>query len=104
MLNQQMANSSIRQLNPYVNLSTPTADGRRLYDYTQFEGGHDYAFEQIEGGDQAYMTSQGKGLRKGDYLLLKDREAQPIRYRIEEIDYYADPSDMWMASLRRVVS
>lgn len=47
------------------------------------------------------MTGQKKGLKQGDYLIVRDGSSL-CRYQIEEIDYYCNPSDMWIALLKRV--
>jgi len=73
---------------------------KRTHDYTHRELGLEYLFEAAEA--KAYMTGQGRGVRQGDHLLLKKGESVE-RYRIEEINYYASPPDMWMASLVEVV-
>jgi hypothetical protein len=74
---------------------------RKTHDYTQFQANCEYVFEPIENGDRGYMTGQGKGLRRGDYLMIGDRN-QPARYEIEKIDYYSDQPDMWIASLKKL--
>lgn len=46
------------------------------------------------------MTAYGRGIKRGDLiLLLYGKEKR--RYRIEQIDYYANPSDLWIALLVR---
>ncbi len=46
------------------------------------------------------MTAYGRGIKRGDLILLLHRK-EKIRYRIEQIDYYASPSDLWVALLVR---
>lgn len=48
------------------------------------------------------MTGIGKGIKPGDYLILQ-RDSELCRYQVEEIDYYSDPPDMWMALLKKVI-
>jgi MioC protein len=78
------------------NRSTNSKRKPKTHDYRKLVAGQDYIFEPIEGGDQAYLTGQGKRVKRGDYLILSDR------YQVEEIDYYANPPDMWIALLKRV--
>ncbi|WP_249369771.1 hypothetical protein [Acaryochloris marina] len=47
------------------------------------------------------MTSCKANVRKGDVIHICDT-GQQSEYRIDEIDYYSDPSDMWIAKLRMV--
>ncbi|KAF3886916.1 MULTISPECIES: hypothetical protein [Nostocales] len=73
----------------------------KTYDYTQYICGCDYVFEVAEGGTTGYMTGQGKGIKPGDYIILRDGSIL-CRYQVAEIDYYAEPPDMWMALLQKV--
>ncbi|MEI2581633.1 hypothetical protein [Scytonema sp. PRP1] len=47
------------------------------------------------------MTGQGKGIKRGDYIILCNG-SQSCRYQVEEIDYYSEPPDMWIALLNDV--
>lgn len=74
---------------------------RKNHNYTHYESGIDYVFEAIDAsGAKGYMTGQGKGVKQGDGITLK-QDNQQIRYQVERIDYYASPSDMWIALLVR---
>jgi MioC protein len=90
----------LRWLNSIVQ-SRPTNSKQKskTYDYRQLIEGRDYIFESIEGGDRAYLTGQGKNVKRSDYLILSDRS----HYQVEKIDYYANPPDMWIALLKRVL-
>lgn len=81
------------QLNP---LKRP-----KVHDYTLYERGLDYVIEPMNEGSQTYMTAQGKGVRCGDYIILKNA-VETERYRVEKVDYYASPSDIWVALLTQV--
>ncbi len=74
----------------------------KTHDYSRFISGQDYVFEILEGSIQGYMTGQGKDIKPGDYILLQ-KGSESYRYRVEEIDYYSNPSDMWIALLKEVV-
>ncbi|MBD1844706.1 hypothetical protein H6F89_15140 [Cyanobacteria bacterium FACHB-63] len=76
---------------------------RKTHDYTCYEMGIDYFFESISYGSKGYMTGQGKGIRKEDFLLLRF-EGVSVVYQVEDINYYSNPSDMWTASLMKVQS
>lgn len=65
-----------------------------VHDHTQKTDGIDYVFEVTANATQVHVTGYGKGIKHGDYLVLTQG-----RYQIEEIDYYANPSCLWVASL-----
>lgn len=69
----------------------------KTHNYTKLLCDRDYSFESI-GEGSGYMTGQGSGVKKGDYLLL--RMGGDRVYQVEEIDYYSNLRDMWMALLK----
>ncbi len=73
----------------------------RTYDYTQYTSGRDYFFELLDGGRTACMTAEGNYPKSGDRILL-NYDSKTYEYQIEEIDYYSNPPDMWMALLKQV--
>jgi hypothetical protein len=73
----------------------------KTYDYTQYISGRDYFFELLNGGMTACMTAEGSCPKCGDRILLKNGD-KTYQYQIEQIDYYCNPSDMWMALLKQV--
>lgn len=66
----------------------------KTHDYTKRHWGHDYTFETKDGGQHASMTGWGAGIAARDYLILENGGSS-TRYQVDEIDYYADPQDMW---------
>ena len=74
----------------------------QTYDYTDCVSGSDYVFEALDddrtGG---YMSARWKSIRCGDYIILP-KTSGTEKYQVEKIDYYSEPSDMWIALLRRV--
>ncbi len=73
----------------------------KIHDYRQYKSGTDYIFELVDNTGTAYMTGQGMTIQPGDYLLLSIND-QVCKYQVEEIDYYCNPSDMWIASLKYI--
>ncbi len=73
----------------------------KIHDYRNMVAGQDYVFELAEGGKKAYITGQGRGIQVGDRIILGDDAGQ---YQVEQIDYYSNPSDMWIASVKVDVS
>ncbi|WP_257236967.1 hypothetical protein [Nostoc sp. 'Peltigera malacea cyanobiont' DB3992] len=47
------------------------------------------------------MTGVGKSVKACDRIILREG-CESYQYQVEEIDYYSDPSDMWMALLKQV--
>lgn len=56
-----------------------------------------YEFEKID-DNTAQMTGYGKGINPRDYIILTK---EGIRYRVEAIEYYSDPPNLWTALLVR---
>ena len=44
------------------------------------------------------MTGFGTDIKQGDFIVIND-ETSTTTYKVENIDYYLDPPDMWMALL-----
>lgn len=85
----------------FLNLLSAVFSRRnRIYDYTAQVCGSEYAFEVTDCGSKAYMTGQRRGVKQGDSIVIK-QGSLPSRYRVEQIEYYASPSDMWVAVLIR---
>jgi MioC protein len=73
----------------------------RVHDYTPYQHGIDYVFETIDGNEEkGYMTGQGKRIKPGDYIVLQQGSVVE-QYLIERIDYYSNPSDIWIALLSK---
>ena len=70
----------------------------RTHDYTERYWGHDYTFDPIDDGMKGHAMGWGTGIEVGDYLLLQNG-SDSTRYKVDSINYYADPSDMWSAEL-----
>jgi hypothetical protein len=90
-------------LNLFAN--QPRKRKTQVYDYTQFVPGQDYVFEAMEDGIKGYITAQFPGVQTGDYIILNhvlSHGSHEQRYQVEEIDYYSEPADMWIALLRVV--
>ena len=74
----------------------------QTYDYTDCVRGRDYVFEVLDNDCNAgYMSARWKNIKCGSYVILAN-ESHIEKYQVEEIDYYSEPSDMWIALLRRV--
>ena len=94
-------NFSVDFLSKTGSLQNQLQPKNRTHDYTQLVSGEGYIFELIYDGIRGYMTSSGKGVKPGDYIVLADDPNFP-QYQVEKIDYYSNPPDMWIALLNRV--
>jgi MioC protein len=72
----------------------------KVHDYTQHQADVNYFIEPAEYSNQCYMTGQGKKIRPGDRILLQQNQ-QPQAYTVKQIDYYSNPSSMWVALLEK---
>ncbi|MGB6299886.1 MAG: hypothetical protein WBF90_27455 [Rivularia sp. (in: cyanobacteria)] len=75
----------------------------KTHDFTQRVAGVDYVFETAENLTTAYMTARGKGVKPHDYIVLQIN-SKSYRYQVEQIDYYSNPPDMWMALIKKVIN
>jgi MioC protein len=73
----------------------------KIHDYTRAEKEGSYIFEPIEGALKGYMTGRGGRMKCGDLVILPDG-CGSSRYQVDQIDYYSNPPDMWIALLRQV--
>ncbi|AFY75965.1 MAG: hypothetical protein IGR93_17505 [Hydrococcus sp. C42_A2020_068] len=77
----------------------PAGRKPKTHDYSPSIWGDDYIFEPIEEGNKGYMTGRGQGIEGGDCLILSNG-FDFCCYRVETINYYANPPDMWIALLK----
>ncbi|MEO0853576.1 MAG: hypothetical protein AAFY15_08750 [Cyanobacteria bacterium J06648_11] len=74
---------------------------RASRDFTSDRCGVDYVFELDADSHSGYITSSGSKVRVGDRLTLPDGDR--LRdYKVVAVDYYCNPSDMWIARVERV--
>lgn len=93
-------NLNIIFLSLYKFILKKTKDSKtKTYDYTQYISGRDYVFELADNQRKGYMTGHGRGIKRGDYIVLCNG-SKSCCYQIEEINYYSEPPDMWIALLR----
>ncbi|MCG8364875.1 MAG: hypothetical protein MJA27_16300 [Pseudanabaenales cyanobacterium] len=79
----------------------PAKHRKKRHNYTQCNTGADYIFEPAEAEGSGYLISQGRNVKCGDCIVLGDN-ANPHQYQVEAIDYYSNPSDMWIAALQPI--
>lgn len=100
MMGQQKITLPQSILTGWMGFSQPFRTSGKVYDYTQHQPDLDYIIEPAERPGQCYMTGQGKKIRPGDRILLQHNQ-QHQTYIVKEIDYYTNPSNMWIALLEK---
>jgi hypothetical protein len=71
----------------------------KVHHYFKTIDSNSFALEPL--GKNAFefsMTGFGAYIKQGDFIVINDKTST-ITYRVEGIDYYLDPPDMWMALL-----
>lgn len=76
-------------------ITLPSSPKPRTHNFTHQVEGVNYVLEAIDAG-RTQMTAYGKGIKRGDCIILTQDKR---RYRVEAIDYYADPPNLWTAVL-----
>lgn len=62
----------------------------------------EFVIDSIEGQPGFYqLTAQGPRLRQGESIGIV-QSGQYCTYQVDDIEYYSEPSDMWMAVLHKV--
>ncbi|MDZ7958461.1 MAG: hypothetical protein RMY34_11390 [Aulosira sp. DedQUE10] len=87
---------------PMLLILNESKQKHKIHDYSQLVRGRDYVFDPLHGGLGGYMTGTGKGIKSSDYILVQSG-CKSYQYQVEEIDYYSDPSDMWIALVKQVI-
>mgnify|MGYP000618772432 CR=1 FL=1 len=73
----------------------------RIHHYENSGSSSDFCLDPALDQSGFYMTSCKAGVRKGD--LVRINEGQEFsEYRVETIEFYSDPADMWIAKLHMV--
>lgn len=69
------------------------------YEYSALSS--DFCIETAPDQSGFFMTSCKAGVQKGDLVHIGDVDGFS-EYRVDEIDFYSNPSDMWIAKLRMI--
>jgi hypothetical protein len=72
----------------------------KFYGNTTSEDGESFVLEPINEDLSVYcMTGFGAGLKVNDFIAIDKMNL--TTYQVVKIDYYLDPSDMWIAQLQK---
>ncbi|MEO1131354.1 MAG: hypothetical protein AAFX40_01465 [Cyanobacteria bacterium J06639_1] len=77
------------------------ASSRPIRDFTGDRFGVDYVFEFDSESRSGCITSSGRKICEGDRLRLPDGD-RVAEYEVVAVDYYCNPSDMWIAKVKPV--
>lgn len=88
---------------PNGSLSLNRFNFHQVHDYTQCKHGIDYVFELADDNKHGYMTTQSKGVKPGDCVIILQCE-HPVHFKVKTVDYYSSPSNMWTAELVKIDS
>jgi hypothetical protein len=75
----------------------PTPELVVTHDFTVQTWGRSYTFQTRDSGRSAEMMGWGSGIKKGHFLILKNKGT--TRYRVVSIHYYKEPTDMFLAKI-----
>jgi hypothetical protein len=71
----------------------------RVHRYLKTFDSNEFALDPVgKNALEFSMTGFGADIKQGDFIVINDKPST-ISYKVESIDYYLDPPDMWMASL-----
>jgi hypothetical protein len=71
----------------------------KVHHYLQTIDSNSFALEPVgKNALEFSMTGFGADIKQGDFIVIND-ETSTITYKVECIDYYLDPPDLWMALL-----
>ncbi|WP_299486951.1 hypothetical protein [Acaryochloris sp. IP29b_bin.137] len=76
----------------------PQARRHKTHRYDQGQLGTEFFLETSTDSSVSYMTAQGPAVRPGDYIDIASPEGH-LKFQVDEVEYYSDPADMWMAQL-----
>jgi len=92
---------SVKKLLLKLFSASQSKNSHRTHDYRHLVWGSDYVFELLNTEMLASMTGIGEGIKADDYIILQ-KDGKSYRYQVQQIDYYSDPPDMWIAVLKEI--
>jgi hypothetical protein len=71
----------------------------KVHHYLKTIDSNSFALEPLGKNELEFsMTGFGADIKQGDFIVINDKPST-ITYKVESIEYYLDPPDMWMALL-----
>lgn len=75
----------------------------RIFTYIACNAGQTFVLDLTPDTNTCYMTSQQAGVKSGDQVQIYDPD-KISTYQIQEIEYYENPSDAWIAKLQKIAT
>jgi MioC protein len=73
----------------------------KVHRYESLAMSNHFCLEPIPNQAGYYMTSCRSGVQRGDHIAIVETSGSS-EYQVDEIDFYSDPGDLWIAKLYRV--
>lgn len=75
----------------------------KIHRYYSDDMGQGFIINKIEGKPgYYYMTAYSVRVKPGDYIeIVQSNEI--LKYQVEYVDYYSEPSDMWIGVLHEIL-
>ncbi|WP_299486694.1 hypothetical protein [Acaryochloris sp. IP29b_bin.137] len=74
----------------------------KTYHYSSDQFPTGFVIHALEENMNTYtMTAQGAAVQPGDFIEITQPE-QNAKYQVDHIEYYSEPSDMWIAILHPI--
>jgi hypothetical protein len=71
----------------------------KVHSYSESIDRDTFVLELVEKDSLKFcMTAFGADIKQGDFIVINN-QISSTTYKVESIDYYLDPEDMWMALL-----
>jgi hypothetical protein len=71
----------------------------KIYNYSESKDENEFIIELIDQNLLKYsMTGFGSGIKVGDFVAIDEKNL--IKYQVEDIDYFFEPPDMWIAIVK----
>jgi len=84
---------------PFPRWSLGNRNGKsKVHRYNDSAMSNDFCLEALSDQSGFMMTSCRAGVRRGDWIHIVDTDGCQ-EYRVDEIDFYSEPADMWIAKL-----
>jgi hypothetical protein len=75
--------------------------GEKVHHYFKCGNEKEFVVESVGASSWNYvMTAFGSDIKIGDFIVVNNQSSSST-YKVEHIDYYLEPADMWVASLMK---
>jgi len=71
----------------------------KTHDFSSPKWGHAFYYSVLHNGLVLDGHGFQRGISVGDYIIIRKADGNTTRYKVEQIKYCSDPSDMWFGIL-----